>query len=119
MNQGSIPLKKSKIELRRSPLALKIILTVLILFSMAALIALSWVHQDIRAQVAELKEQAVQVEHRNAKLEQRTKNAGSVSTIQEIAQEELGLVDPNTVVIRPEENPQPSETSPDVTQSAP
>lgn len=97
-------LNNTKIVLRPSPLALKIILTVLILFSMAALIALRWVHQDIQAQIDELKAQAAQVEYRNGVLNQRIQAIGGVDTIKQIAQEELELVDPNTLVIQPEEN---------------
>lgn len=123
MKQRTITLNKTKIVLRPSPLALKIILTVLILFSMAALIALRWVHQDIQSQVDALKAQASQVEYRNAALEQRTQNIGSVDTIREIAQEELDLVDPNILVIQPEENfaapEEPSETPTQPSESQP
>ncbi len=102
MNQRNIPPRKPKIELRASPLALKVILTLLILFSIAALVALKWVHQDLQAQIGELKAQAAQIEYDNEILDQRSQNVGSVNTIKEIAQDELDLVDPNTVVIHPE-----------------
>ena len=38
----------------------------------------------------------------NEVLEQKTEDLGSVQSIQDIAKEELGLVDPNTVIIDPE-----------------
>lgn len=102
--QISIPPRKSKIHIRRSPLALKLVLTVLILFSTASLVALRWVHLDLQQEIENQKAQAAELEYKNAVLEQRSQNVGSVSTIKDIAQSELGLVDPNTVVIRPEEN---------------
>lgn len=102
MKQKNIPPRKPKVALRTSPLVLKVILTLLILFSMAALVALRWVHQDLQNEIGELKAQAAQIEHDNEILEQRSQSVGSVNTIKEIAQDELGLVDPNTVVIQPQ-----------------
>lgn len=102
MTPKNISSRKPKVQLRASPLALKVILTLLILFSMAALVALRWVHQDLQSEIGLLKAQAAQVEYENEILEERTQNVGSVNTIKEIAQDELGLVDPGTVVIRPQ-----------------
>lgn len=93
--------KKPKVQLRRSPLALKIILTLLILFSIASLVALRWVHLDFQAEIGDLKSQAAEIEYENENLEKKTQNPGSVDTIKQIAQDELGLVDPNTVVLQP------------------
>ena len=41
-------------------------------------------------------------EYANEMLDQKTEELGSVQSIQDIAKEELGLVDPNTVIIDPE-----------------
>ncbi len=102
MKQANIPQKKPKVVLRQSPLALKIILTLLILFSIASLVALRWVHLEMRKEIGSLKTQAAQVEYANELLEQKSENIGGVNTIQDIARDELGLVDPNTVVITPD-----------------
>ena len=109
MTPKNIPSRKPKVELRASPLALKVILTLLILFSMAALVALRWVHQDIQNEIGALKAQAAQIEYDNEILEKRTKNMGSVDTIEEIARDELGLVDPGTVVLKPQSAPTTSQ----------
>lgn len=101
MEKRKRPLKNVKVELRHSPLALKVIMTVLIIFSMAALITLRWVHNGIREQTENLRNEAAAVEYANSELEEKTKNLGSVQSIQDIAKEELGLVDPNTVIIDP------------------
>lgn len=105
MEQIKKPQKKIKFELRHSPLALKVILTLLIIFSMAALTALRWVHLEIQAQTDALKAEAAKVEYANSKLTERINNVGTVQSIEDIAREELGLVDPNTVVIQPNTNP--------------
>ena len=102
MTQKNTPPKKVKVEVRPASNILKIILTVLILFSIVALIALRWVHNGILTQIDELKDEASGLEYANDVLEQKTGELGSVQSIQDIAREELGLVDPNTVLIDPE-----------------
>jgi len=102
MTQKSTPPQKVKVEVRPASNILKIILTVLILFSIVALIALRWVHNGILTQIDELKDEASGLEHANDVLEQKTDELGSVQSIQDIAKEELGLVDPDTILIDPE-----------------
>ncbi|MCI7808695.1 MAG: hypothetical protein PUJ12_03400 [Oscillospiraceae bacterium] len=95
-------LKNVKLEIRPSPVALKVLLIVLILFSTAALAALRWVHNGIQAQTENLRAEAAAVEYANSVLEQKKADLGSVQSIQDIAKEELGLVNPDTVVIDPQ-----------------
>ena len=102
MAQKSTPPKKVKVEVRPASNILKIILTILILFSIVALIALRWVHNGILTQIDDLKDEASELEHANEVLDQKTQELGSVQSIQDIAQEELGLVDPDTILIDPE-----------------
>lgn len=99
MEQKTNPLKNVRVELRASPLALKIAAIVLIIFSMAALTALRWVHSGIQEQTEKLRAEAAAIEYANSQLEDKTQNIDSVQSIQDIAKEELGLVDPNTVII--------------------
>lgn len=101
MEKRNNPLKNVKVVLRPSPLALKIVVTVLIVFSMGALLTLRWVHSDIQQQTEKLRREAAAVEFENQKLEERINDLGSVQSVQEIAEEELGLVDPNMVAIDP------------------
>ena len=102
MTQKNTPPKKVKVEVRPTSNILKIILTVLILFSIVALIALRWVHNGILTQIDDLKEEASELEHANDELEEKSQELGSVQSIEDIAQEELGLVDPDTILIDPE-----------------
>ena len=88
-----------KVEFRPASNILKVILILLILTSIVAMIALRWVHSGILTEIADLKDEASGLEYANEELERKTEELGSVQSIQEIAQEELGLVDPDTVLI--------------------
>ena len=102
MTQKNTPPKKVKVEVRPASSILKIILIVLILFSIVTLAMLRWVHNGILAETENLREEASALEHANTELEEKTEELGSVKSVQEIAQEELGLVDPNTVILDPQ-----------------
>lgn len=105
MDQNGQPRKKIKLEIRSAPLALKILLALLILFSMAALTALRWVHLNLQEQTDSLLTEAAAVEYANSELERKKGELGSVQSVTEIAREELGLVGPDTVIINPETAP--------------
>ena len=94
--------KKVKVEIRPASNILKVILILLILTSIVALIALRWVHTGILTEIADLKEEASGLEYANEELDRKTEQLGSVQSIQDIAKEELGLVDPDTILIDPE-----------------
>ena len=102
MAEKRTPPKQVKVEVRPASNILKIILILLILFSIGTLVALRWVHTGIRNQIDELKDEASGLEYANEVLEQKTEDLGSVQSIQDIAKEELGLVDPDTIIIDPE-----------------
>ena len=99
MAQNSTPPKKVKVEIRPASNILKVMLIILILFSIVALLALRWVHNGILTEIADLKEEASDLEYANAELDRKTEEVGSVQGIQDIAEEELGLVDPDTILI--------------------
>ena len=102
MAKKCTPPKNVKVEVRPASNILKIVLIILILFSIVALVALRRVHNGILTQIDELKEEASGLEYANSELDQKTEELGSVQSIQDIAKEELGLVDPDTVIIDPE-----------------
>ena len=99
MAKNSTKRKPVKVEFRPASNILKVILILLILTSIVAMIALRWVHSGILTEIADLKDEASGLEYANEELERKTEELGSVQSIQEIAQEELGLVDPDTVLI--------------------
>ena len=92
---------KVKVVVRPSTPLLKIVVILVIVFSMAALVALAWVRSSIQARTADLQSQAAELEYENEILEQKIDQLDSVQSVIDIAEEELGLVDPDTVVIDP------------------
>ena len=94
--------KKFRVEFRSSSNLLKTVVAVLIVFSMAALLALSWMNSGLGAQTQAQKDAAAALEQENRDLQEKIDNVDTVQGVQDIAREELGLVDPNTVVIQPE-----------------
>ncbi len=102
MEQKKIPPKKVKVVVRSSPMFLKVVLTLLIVFSMAALVALRWIHLEFQTQTASLISKAAEIDYSNQQIKERTENIGSVQSIEAIAMEELGLVSPDVVLIDPE-----------------
>ena len=101
MKERTIHTRRVQFVLRPSSMLLKVVVIVLIVFSTAALIALGWVRQSILVKTEDMREAAVALEQENADLEKKIGLLGTVLSVQQIAQEELGLVDPNTVMITP------------------
>ena len=101
MDEKSKSFRKVKVILRPSPAALKIVVIVLILFSMAALLALRWVTGSIRQETENLREEAAAVEKENSDLQKKIDEVDSVKGVQNIAEEELDMVKPDTVIVDP------------------
>ena len=95
-------LKLIKLRLCPSPRSTKIMLIVAILFAMTALIALRMVITDLDNRAEDLRNKAAALEQDNKDLQENIGILGSVQSIIQIARDELGLVDPNTVVLSPE-----------------
>jgi cell division protein FtsB len=94
--------KKFRVEFRSSSNLLKTVVAVLIVFSMAALLALGWMNSGLRKQTQAQKDAAAALEQENRDLQEKIDNVDTVQGVQDIAREELGFVDPNTIVIQPE-----------------
>ena len=94
--------KKFRVEFRSSSNLLKIVVVVLIVFSMAALLALGWMNSGLRERTQAQKDAAAALEQENRDLQEKIDNVDTVQGVEDIAREELGLVDPNTIVIQPE-----------------
>ena len=92
-----------KLVYRRSSLSLKILVLVTILVSTAALIALRVTLNGYQAQSNVLQSRAVQLQQENEDLEEDIAALGSKDSIRQIAQEELGLVDPESQFFSPGE----------------
>ena len=87
--------RRGKVIFRSGSLALKIIVAVLIVFSMAG----RWVHTGIQARTGELRDEVAALEHQNSELEEKIGELGSVKSVEDIARSELGLAAPNTLIL--------------------
>ena len=102
MAEKKNPPVRRKVVFRPAPPMLKIAACLLILFSMAALLALRWVHNGIREETQILTDQAAAAQAENAELTEKIGALGSVQSVKDIARDEMGLVDPNTILIDPQ-----------------
>lgn len=93
------PKEKRKLVVVRSSKAVKILAGVVVLFSIVALVALGWVRSSIRDLTEEKRQQAAALEQENAVLTEKKGKLGTTDSIQDIAQEELGMVNPDTVFV--------------------
>ena len=94
--------KKFRVEWRSSSNLLKIVVAALIVFSMAALLAMGWMLGGLREGTQAQKDAAAVLEQENRDLQEKIDGVDSVEGVRDIAREELGLVDPDTIVIQPE-----------------
>lgn len=93
------PKEKRKLVLVRSSKTMKILAGLVVLFSIIALVALGWVRSSIRDLTEEKRQQAAALEQENAELAEKKAKLGSTDSIQDIAREVLGLVNPDTVIV--------------------
>ena len=102
MEEKKFSIKNVQLILRPSVPALKVLVILLVVFSMAALIALGWVQYRVGVQTEQLRQTAAALEQENADYKAKIADMGSVASVEEIAREELGLVRPDTIFIKPE-----------------
>ena len=88
-----------QIVFRKSSPVTKIVASVAIVLSILALIALRWATNNVVADTNAMQAEAAQYEAENDRLQDKIDGYGSVKSVQEIAEEELGLADPDTVII--------------------
>jgi len=96
-------LKRVRLVYRRSSMLTKAALMAAIVFSTVALLTLHLTIGAANAQMENSRNQAAQLEQENNKLEENIENLGSADSIEQIAGDELGLVDKNTIIIVPED----------------
>ena len=86
---------------RGSPITKMVIIGAVVL-SLVALLVLHSLTLQARQEAEQWRNTAQQLEQENQTLEQKIANLGSLEGIKDIAQELLGLVFPNTVIITPD-----------------
>lgn len=94
--------RRIRLVYKRSSILTKVVVLCAIVLSTATLLTLRWSLLDTQAQAEVLKSQAAQLEQENNRLEAYIADLGSVDSVERIAREELGLVDPDSVIFLPE-----------------
>ena len=92
-----------RLEFRRSSNQMKLIVIGIIVFGCVGLFALRSQIRNTEAANDKLVSQAAKLEQDVDTLNQQIDIAGSVEGVEQIAQDELGLVSPDTVLIQPGE----------------
>ena len=87
---------------KRSSKLTKVAVCAAIVLSTVTLLVLRSATLDAQAKADALRDQAAQLEQENNRLEDQINDLGSVDSVEQIAQEQLGLVDPSTIIIKPE-----------------
>ena len=94
-------LKHIRLDFRPSSRRMTYLLIGVLLFGILGLILLQSAIAHTEAANAELKAQAAQLEQENRTFDQNIQTLGTVQGVIQIAQDELGLVAPDTVLIQP------------------
>ena len=87
-----------QLQYRRTPPLHKVVVAAAIVLSSMTLITLRLGHWEAQEKLVELQHQAATLEQQNEELRQDIDQLGTVDSIREIAKEELGLVDPDTII---------------------
>lgn len=101
MTKLNLPFRDIKVEYTRSHPLTKVVVIALILVCTAALITLAWSGTQLRNEISDLRNEAANLEAENAELAEKIDNLDSVEGVENIAEDELDMVDPDTIVIDP------------------
>lgn len=94
-------LKRVRFVYRRSNNMTKTVVIAALLLSMAALLVLHGAITAAEKQLEEKRALAAQLEQERDKLNESIGSLGSAESVDQIAQDKLGLVDPDSIVITP------------------
>ena len=92
-------LSKTQLQYRRTPTLHKVVVSAAIVLSSLTLISLRVGHWEAKEKLAQLQERCAVLEQQNQELREDIDRLGTVDSIRDIAMEELGLVDPDTIII--------------------
>ena len=95
-------LSRIRLIYRRTSNVTKIAVALAIVLCMGTLIALRTSTTALLERTEDLREKAGMLEEENRELEQKIDELGSTKSVVEIAEEELGLVQPGAVIIETE-----------------
>ena len=99
MEKISSILSRFQLQYHRTSTLNKVVVAAAIVLSSVTLVTLRLAHWDAEARAAELRQQIAVKEQENKELRHDIDELGITDSIREIAREELGLVDPDTIII--------------------
>ena len=91
-------LSRFQLQYRRTSTLNKVVIAAAIVLSSLTLLSLRLVQQADEEILANLRQQAAALDQRNDELREDIDALGTTDSIREIAQQELGLVDPDTII---------------------
>ena len=92
-------LSRFQLQYRRTPTLNKVVVAAAIVLSSVTLVSLRLAHWEAKDRLAELTQQIAAQEQCNDALRQDIDELGTTDSIRQIARDELGLVDPDTIII--------------------
>ena len=102
-------ISRIKLVRMRTPNIAKVAIILVIVLCMGALIGLRLAINDLKGRTADRKNDAAQLIGENQELDEKIDQVGSIQSVVDIAKEELGLVEPGTVIF--ETGPAPATES--------
>lgn len=97
------PFHRIRLVFQRSSILTKTAIATVVILSIIALLTLRGVILDMKAQIETLRDQAASLEQENQQLKDKLSDLGTIDGISQIAKDELGLVDPDTIIFEPEQ----------------
>ena len=94
-------LRGIKVEYTKTHPITKAAVGTLLTLSILAMIALAWTGQNLRADIEAMRQEATRLEAENAELKRKTDNPDAVDVVEDVAQDELDMVNPDTIIIIP------------------
>jgi cell division protein FtsB len=95
-------LRRIRLVYRRSSNTLKIVVIAALVLGTLSLLMLRGAILRMEQKAEELRQQAAVLEQENKKLEESISQLGTVQSVTDLAEQLLGLVDPDTVIFSPE-----------------
>ena len=99
MEKISSFLSRFQLQYPRPPALNKVVVAAAIVLSSVTLVTLRLSHWEAEARLTELQQQIAATAQRNDELRHDIDELGTTDSVRKIAQEELGLVDPDTIII--------------------
>ena len=102
MKLTNTPLGTIKFKYRRSSKIIKIVVLTTVALSIVVLLMLSVAIDTTREDTEKLRQEAIGLEQEQSRLELYIQELGTIRGIIRLAQEKLGLIEPDSVIIQPE-----------------